>query len=68
MIYIIFLVAALLVVTAAVFISQSGDVISKKTSLSGALVGTFLIAGATSLPELTTSLTAIYIDNPDIAG
>ena len=67
MIYIIFLVAALLVVTAAVFISQSGDVISKKTSLSGALVGTFLIAGATSLPELTTSLTAIYIDNPDIA-
>ncbi len=26
-----------------------------------------MIAGATSLPELTTSLTAVYIDNPDIA-
>ncbi|WP_079478732.1 sodium:calcium antiporter [Halobacillus salinus] len=67
MIYIIFLLAAALVVSAAVFLSQSGDVISKKSSLSGAVVGTFLIAGATSLPELTTSLTAIYIDNPDLA-
>lgn len=67
MIYIIFFLAATLVVTAAVFLSQSGDVISQKSSLSGAVVGTFLIAGATSLPELTTSVTAIYIDNPDLA-
>ncbi|MCA0970693.1 sodium:calcium antiporter [Halobacillus litoralis] len=67
MIYIIFFLAAALVVSAAVFLSQAGDVISRKSSLSDAVVGTFLIAGATSLPELTTSLTAIYIDNPDLA-
>ncbi|MYL70428.1 sodium:calcium antiporter [Halobacillus litoralis] len=67
MIFIIFFLAAILVVTAAVYLNQLGDVISKKSSLSGAVVGTFLIAGATSLPELTTSLTAVYIDNPDIA-
>ncbi|TKD72371.1 sodium:calcium antiporter [Pseudalkalibacillus hwajinpoensis] len=67
MIILIFLLAAAVVVGAAIYLNQFGDVISKKSSLSGAVVGTFLIAGATSLPELTTSLTAVYIDNPDIA-
>ncbi|ASF39814.1 cation:proton antiporter [Halobacillus halophilus] len=67
MIYFVFILAAVVVVISAVYLNQFGDVISKKSSLSGAAVGTFLIAGATSLPELTTSLTAVYIDNPDIA-
>ncbi|WP_173917450.1 sodium:calcium antiporter [Halobacillus sp. Marseille-Q1614] len=67
MVYIIFLIAAVIVVLAAVQLNKYGDIISKKSVLSGAAVGTFLIAGATSLPELTTSLTAVYIDNPDIA-
>ncbi|SFF55063.1 cation:H+ antiporter [Halobacillus alkaliphilus] len=67
MIYFVFILAAAVVVVSAVYLNQFGDVISKKSSLSGAAVGTFLIAGATSLPELTTSLTAVYIDNPDIA-
>ncbi|MCA1009587.1 sodium:calcium antiporter [Halobacillus halophilus] len=67
MIYFVFILAAAIVVVSAVYLNQFGDVISKKSSLSGAAVGTFLIAGATSLPELTTSLTAVYIDNPDIA-
>ncbi|MFZ0368300.1 MAG: sodium:calcium antiporter [Halobacillus sp.] len=67
MIYFVFILAAVVVVISAVYLNQFGDVISRKSSLSGAAVGTFLIAGATSLPELTTSLTAVYIDNPDIA-
>ncbi|RWZ60171.1 sodium:calcium antiporter [Halobacillus fulvus] len=67
MVYLIFLLAAVVVVFAAVYLNRFGDVISKKSTLSGAMVGTFLIAGATSLPELTTSLTAVVIDNPDIA-
>ncbi|MCA1066276.1 sodium:calcium antiporter [Rossellomorea sp. AcN35-11] len=67
MVYFVFLLAAATVVAAAIYLNRFGDVISKKSSLSGAVVGTFLIAGATSLPELTTSLTAVYIDNPDIA-
>ncbi|MFG6150059.1 sodium:calcium antiporter [Halobacillus sp. B23F22_1] len=67
MIYAIFLLAAAVVVLAAIKLNKFGDIISQKSVLSGAAVGTFLIAGATSLPELTTSLTAVYIDNPDIA-
>ncbi|KHE72179.1 sodium:calcium antiporter [Halobacillus sp. BBL2006] len=67
MVYLVFFLAAAVVVTAAIYLNQFGDVISKKSALSGAVVGTFLIAGATSLPELTTSLTAVYINNPDIA-
>ncbi|MCA0970203.1 sodium:calcium antiporter [Halobacillus litoralis] len=67
MLYIVFLIAAVVVVYSAIYLNRFGDVISKKSTLSGAVVGTFLIAGATSLPELTTSLTAVFIDNPDIA-
>ncbi|WP_226580696.1 sodium:calcium antiporter [Halobacillus litoralis] len=67
MIFLTFTVSAIIVVLAAIQLNRFGDVISRKSTLSGAVVGTFLIAGATSLPELTTSLTAVYIDNPDIA-
>lgn len=67
MLYLTFFIAAVIVVISAIYLNRFGDVISKKSALSGAVVGTFLIAGATSLPELTTSLTAVFIDNPDIA-
>ncbi|QAS53651.1 sodium:calcium antiporter [Halobacillus litoralis] len=67
MVFILFALSAFVVVLAAIQLNRFGDVISRKSALSGAVVGTFLIAGATSLPELTTSLTAVYIDNPDIA-
>ncbi|MYL35172.1 sodium:calcium antiporter [Pontibacillus yanchengensis] len=67
MIILSFSISAIVVIIAAIYLNQFGDVISKKTSLSGAAVGTFLIAGATSLPEVTTSITAVYIDNADIA-
>ena len=63
----LFVLAAAIVVFAAVQLNKYGDVISEKSTMSGAMVGGLLIAGATSLPELTTSLTAVYIDNPDIA-
>ncbi|KGP71297.1 sodium:calcium antiporter [Pontibacillus yanchengensis] len=67
MIILSFSISAIVVIIGAIYLNQFGDVISKKTSLSGAAVGTFLIAGATSLPEVTTSITAVYIDNADIA-
>ncbi|CDQ19162.1 cation:H+ antiporter [Halobacillus karajensis] len=67
MTFLIFTLSAVIVVLASIQLNRFGDVISQKSKLSGAVVGTFLIAGATSLPELTTSLTAVYIDNPDIA-
>ncbi|WP_188207963.1 sodium:calcium antiporter [Alkalibacillus aidingensis] len=67
MVYIVFIIAAVFVVYGAIQLNKYGDVISQKSAMSGAMVGTVLIAGATSLPELTTSVTAVYIDNVDIA-
>ncbi|SIS65787.1 sodium:calcium antiporter [Salimicrobium flavidum] len=67
MIFAIFIAAAIVVIFAAIQLNKYGDVISQKSTWSGAMVGTLLIGGATSLPELTTSLTAVYIDNADIA-
>lgn len=67
MMYILFIVAALVTVMAAVRLSTYADIIGERTSLGGMMVGTLLLAGATSLPELTTSITAISLHNPDIA-
>lgn len=67
MVFFIFFMAALVTVFAAVKLSTYADVISMKSTWGGMMVGTILLAGATSLPEVTTSLTAVVIDNPDIA-
>ncbi|MBM7579574.1 sodium:calcium antiporter [Jeotgalibacillus terrae] len=67
MVFVWFLLAAVVTVYAAIKLSTYADVISTKTAMGGMLVGTLLLAGATSLPEVTTSLSAVVIDNPDIA-
>ncbi len=63
----LFAIAAIFTVIAAVKLSTYADVISERTSLGGMLVGTLLLAGATSLPEVTTSATAILVGSPDLA-
>jgi cation:H+ antiporter len=67
MVFIIFILAAIFTVLAAVKLSTYADVLSERTSLGGMLIGTIFLAGATSLPEVTTSLTAIGLNNPDLA-
>lgn len=67
MVFIIFLLSAIITVIAAIKLAQYADTLSVETSLGGLFVGTILLAGATSLPEVTTSLAAIAIDSPDIA-
>ncbi|UTR11122.1 sodium:calcium antiporter [Evansella sp. LMS18] len=67
MMYVIFAAAALITVLASVKLSSYADVLSERTSLGGMMVGTLLLAGATSLPEVTTSATAVFVNNPDIA-
>ncbi|SFL54049.1 sodium:calcium antiporter [Salibacterium qingdaonense] len=67
MVFFLFAVAAVITVIAAVKLSTYADVISIKSKWGGLMVGTLLLAGATSLPEVTTSLTAVFLDNPDIA-
>jgi cation:H+ antiporter len=67
MVYLGFILAAVITVFAAIKLSTYADTIGEKTSLGGMVVGTIFLAGATSLPEVTTSVSAIVLDSPDIA-
>ncbi|MEG0290039.1 MAG: sodium:calcium antiporter [Erysipelotrichaceae bacterium] len=67
MIYLEYLVLAVLVVLFSVRLSTYVDALDKKTSLSGAFLGGVLLAAVTSLPELFTSLTAVLVlDEPQL--
>jgi cation:H+ antiporter len=67
-IYIVtFVVSGVLVVLAAITLARNADVIAEITELGRLWVGTVLLAGATSLPELTTDLVAVKLDAPDLA-
>jgi cation:H+ antiporter len=62
-----------LAVTALILFSGSrltryGDIISEKSGLSRLWLGTVLMAGVTSLPELATGLSAVASGLPDIAA
>ena len=67
MVFVIFILAAVVTVYAAIKLSEYADVISSKTAMGGMMVGTLLLAGATSLPEVSTSFSAAVIGNADIA-
>jgi len=64
----LFFISAVAVVFSGVKLSKYGDLIANKTKIGHFLVGGILMAGATSLPEVATSSTAILLtDAPDIA-
>ncbi|UOE93159.1 sodium:calcium antiporter [Alkalihalobacillus sp. LMS39] len=67
MVFLLFFICAVVTVITAIKLSTYADVLSEKSALGGMLVGTVLLAGATSLPEVTTSVSAIVLNNPDIA-
>ncbi len=56
-----FLVIAAIVATAGWGLGKSGEVITTQTGLSDSFVGGVLVALATSLPELVTTLAAVRI-------
>lgn len=58
---------AFLIIITGTFLSKYGEVIADKTGLGQALIGGILIALATSLPELVTSITSSLVEAPDIA-
>ena len=64
----LFLGASAVVVLSAIALARAGDVIAARTGLGHLWVGSLLIAGATSLPELVTNITAVRIDNPGLAA
>ena len=57
----IYLVLASLVIFLSIKLSKYVDLLDKKTKIAGALLGSILLAGVTSLPELFTSLTGTII-------
>jgi len=67
-VWITFILSAAILVVAAVKLAQYGDVIAVRTKLSGMFIGSLLLAGATSLPELLSAVNALAIDAPDLAA
>jgi cation:H+ antiporter len=67
MIWVWFLVSSALIVVSAILLAKYGDAIALRTGLGGMFIGTVLLATATSLPELITSISAIRQNIPDLA-
>ncbi len=68
MIWLQFILSAAVVVAAAIKLAEYGDAISVRTRLGGLFIGTLLMAGATSLPELLTTLNSLSQNVPNLAA
>lgn len=68
MIWLQFILSAAILVYTAIKLAEFGDVIAVRTRMSGMFIGTLLIAGATSLPELLSAINAIAQDAPNLAA
>ncbi|MBX3056568.1 MAG: sodium:calcium antiporter [Anaerolineae bacterium] len=68
MIWLQFILSAAVVVVAAHFLAQYGDIIAVRTKLGGLFVGTVFLAAATSLPEMLASINAFRVGAPDLAA
>jgi len=64
----LFLLSSAAVVVAGVTLARTADEIATRTGLGGLLVGTLLLAGATSLPEIVANVTAALEGRPDLAA
>ena len=56
-----FIICAGLVVLVGIMLSRYADVLAEKTGLGRSWVGAVLLAGATSLPELATGISAVVV-------
>lgn len=63
-----FLLSAGTIWFAGVRLERQADTISERTGLGGAFTGMLLLAAATSLPEVATTVTAVaWLNNPTLA-
>ncbi|MGM0651197.1 MAG: sodium:calcium antiporter [Bacillota bacterium] len=62
-----FFICAALIVFAGSKLTRNAAIISEKTGIGSAWIGALLLALATSLPELVTTLSAVAINTPDLA-
>jgi cation:H+ antiporter len=58
---------AALIIAAGVVLARCADVIAEVTGFGRLLVGSVLLAGATSLPELSVDISAVRLNMPDLA-
>ena len=63
----VFLASAAAVVFLGVQLARYGDALATLTGWGRLFVGSILVALATSLPELSNNITAVRIDNPQLA-
>lgn len=69
MIWVELILCAVLIFWTGSLLSKYGDVIAGKTGLGRAWVGAILIAGVTSLPELTSGVSAVaWLNAPNLAA
>ncbi len=68
MVWLIFLGSSAVIVLAAMQLAKYGDAIAERTKLGGMFVGTLLMAGATSLPELLTGINSLSQGVPNLAA
>ena len=64
---IVFLASAVAVIFLGVQLAKYGDALASLTGWGRLFVGSILVALATSLPELSNNITAVQIDNPQLA-
>lgn len=62
-----FMLLAAVIVAAGTFLARYGDTIGERSGLGGSLAGLILLAGATSLPEMTVSVNSALLGAPDLA-
>jgi cation:H+ antiporter len=66
--WLLFLVNAVAIVLAGAYLSRYGDQIAELSGLGRLWIGVVLMAAATSLPEIFTTMSAGWIDAPDLAA
>jgi cation:H+ antiporter len=65
--WLVFLLSGVVVVIAGARLARDGDALADHTGLGATWVGAILVAGATSLPELATDVSAVRQGAPGLA-
>ncbi len=66
--WLVFVCSAIAIVLAGTKLSRHGDQIANITGLGGLWIGVVLMAGATSLPEIFTDVSAALMNKPNLAA
>ena len=68
MVWVEFIAASAILVLTASQLARFSDIIAIRTKLGGMFIGTLLLAGATSLPEMLTSINSFQQGVPNLAA